>query len=86
VLLTDFHPNDVVVGHFSPLAGDLGCFAEGDGVEVGEDFVGYFGGESRDVVDADQLVHLGGYKGELRETALGKDSLEDEFAVEGRCC
>jgi hypothetical protein len=62
VLLTDFHPDDIVVGHFSPLSGHLGRFAEGDGVEVGEDFVGYFGGESGDVIDADQLVDLGGYK------------------------
>jgi hypothetical protein len=70
VLLTYFHPDDIVVGHFSPFARDLGCFTETYCVEVGEDFVGDFGGEGGDIVDSDQAAELGGNEAELGETAL----------------
>lgn len=77
-------PDDIIVGHFSPAATDLGGLAQRRGIEVAEDLEAELWRQSRHEVDFDQVADRGGDEGELREAALGEDALQHEVAMLGR--
>lgn len=85
MLLAHFVPDNIVVGKGSPSSGDLSCLAERGSIEEGKDSEGEFGREGGDEVDSDEVSESAGDERELREAALGKDPLEDEDSLAGRC-
>lgn len=44
-------PHHIGVGQMAPSPAHLRSFAEGDGVQVAEDFVGYFDGQRSQEID-----------------------------------
>jgi hypothetical protein len=83
VLLAHAMPDQVIVSEVAPAATDLGGLAEGDSVEVAEDFIGELGGKGSEEVDLELLVHLTRHGRELREAALRDDALQHQVAVLG---
>lgn len=62
----------------SPLLADLSGPTEGSGVEVGKDSEGNFVGKNREGVNPNDVGELVGEERQLRETAHGQQTLEDQ--------
>ena len=78
MLLADFPPKDIIICKAFPFLAYLSSPAERSGVEVGEDPEGDFVGENREGVYSNDIGELVDEQRELRETAHGQQTLEDQ--------